>query len=82
MSIIAAVFVPLVLVYQGWTYYVFRARVIGPRNRRPPRILRPTGHPLTDMPGISPDRPMNPGNGSTEAHRTCRTATGPHLTAP
>lgn len=30
MTIVAAVIVPLVLLYQGWTYYVFRARVVGP----------------------------------------------------
>lgn len=30
MTIVAAVFVPLVLLYQGWTYYVFRARVKTP----------------------------------------------------
>ena len=27
MSIIALVFVPVVLAYQGWTYYVFRKRI-------------------------------------------------------
>lgn len=27
MSIIAAIFVPIVLIYQGWTYWVFRERV-------------------------------------------------------
>jgi cytochrome d ubiquinol oxidase subunit II len=27
MSVVAVVFVPLVLLYQGWTYYVFRHRV-------------------------------------------------------
>lgn len=27
MSIVALIFVPLVLVYEGWTYYVFRQRV-------------------------------------------------------
>ena len=27
MSIIALVFVPIVLVYQGWTYYIFRKRI-------------------------------------------------------
>jgi cytochrome d ubiquinol oxidase subunit II len=26
---VAAIFVPLVLLYQGWTYHVFRARVGG-----------------------------------------------------
>ena len=30
MTIVAAVMVPLILLYQGWTYYVFRARVVGP----------------------------------------------------
>jgi cytochrome bd ubiquinol oxidase subunit II len=28
MTIVAAVFFPLVLVYQGWTYYVFRRRLL------------------------------------------------------
>jgi cytochrome d ubiquinol oxidase subunit II len=32
MSIVALIFVPLVLLYQGWTYHVFRARVGGPRE--------------------------------------------------
>ncbi|MCX6033413.1 MAG: cytochrome d ubiquinol oxidase subunit II [Chloroflexi bacterium] len=27
MSIVAAIFVPIVLVYQGWTYWIFRKRV-------------------------------------------------------
>jgi cytochrome d ubiquinol oxidase subunit II len=27
MSIIALIFVPIVLVYQGWTYYMFRERI-------------------------------------------------------
>jgi cytochrome d ubiquinol oxidase subunit II len=27
MTIVAAIFVPLVLIYQGWTYYVFRGRI-------------------------------------------------------
>jgi len=29
MTVVAVIFVPLVILYQGWTYYVFRARVIG-----------------------------------------------------
>jgi cytochrome d ubiquinol oxidase subunit II len=29
MSVVALIFVPLVLLYQGWTYYVFRQRVTG-----------------------------------------------------
>jgi cytochrome bd ubiquinol oxidase subunit II len=27
MSVVAVIFVPLVLLYQGWTYYVFRKRI-------------------------------------------------------
>jgi len=33
MSVVALVFVPLVLLYQGWTYHVFRARVGGPSGQ-------------------------------------------------
>jgi cytochrome d ubiquinol oxidase subunit II len=32
MSVVALITVPLILVYQGWTYYVFRARVSGERS--------------------------------------------------
>jgi cytochrome d ubiquinol oxidase subunit II len=32
MSVVALIFVPLVLLYQGWTYHVFRARVGGARD--------------------------------------------------
>ena len=29
MTIVALIFVPIVLVYQGWNYWVFRARISG-----------------------------------------------------
>jgi len=29
MTIVALVFVPIVLIYQGWNYWVFRARISG-----------------------------------------------------
>ena len=32
MTVVALIFFPLVLLYQGWTYYVFRARIRGPRE--------------------------------------------------
>ena len=36
MSVVAVIFVPLVLLYQGWTYYVFRRRIGGgPIDGRP-----------------------------------------------
>jgi len=34
MTVAAAIFFPLVLLYQGWTYRVFRARVSAPASRR------------------------------------------------
>ena len=32
MSVVAVICVPIVLLYQGWTYYVFRHRVGGERE--------------------------------------------------
>jgi cytochrome d ubiquinol oxidase subunit II len=29
ITIVAAIFVPLILLYQSWTYYVFRKRLGG-----------------------------------------------------
>jgi cytochrome d ubiquinol oxidase subunit II len=36
LTVVAAIFVPLILVYQGWTYHVFRARVGGDEVEAPP----------------------------------------------
>ena len=36
MTIVTVIFFPIVLIYQGWSFHVFRARA-----RRPPR--RPSG---------------------------------------
>jgi cytochrome d ubiquinol oxidase subunit II len=30
ITVVAAVLFPVVLLYQGWSYHVFRARVTGP----------------------------------------------------
>jgi cytochrome d ubiquinol oxidase subunit II len=35
MSIVAAIFFPLILMYQSWSYYVFRRRVGPPRAAAP-----------------------------------------------
>jgi cytochrome bd ubiquinol oxidase subunit II len=40
LSVVAAIFVPLLLLYQGWTYHVFRARVGGDEVEAQP--LAPT----------------------------------------
>ena len=36
MTVVAAIFVPLLLLYQGWTYHVFRGRVGGDEVEAPP----------------------------------------------
>jgi cytochrome bd ubiquinol oxidase subunit II len=36
MSVVAAIFLPLILLYQGWTYRVFRARIGGEEPVRAP----------------------------------------------
>jgi cytochrome d ubiquinol oxidase subunit II len=41
MSVVAAIFLPLVLLYQGWTYHVFRARV-GGNEVQPQPVAPPT----------------------------------------
>ena len=35
ITIVAAIFIPLILLYQGWTYYVFRKRLSGEPVRTP-----------------------------------------------
>jgi cytochrome bd ubiquinol oxidase subunit II len=39
MSVVALITLPIVLLYQGWTYYVFRARVTGEEVRSPAELL-------------------------------------------
>jgi len=43
MSVVALIFMPLVLLYQGWTYYVFRARVTGEDVYSPAGMLEGRG---------------------------------------
>jgi cytochrome bd ubiquinol oxidase subunit II len=44
MTVVALIFTPLVLLYQGWTYYVFRARVSGEEVESPVELAqRATG---------------------------------------
>jgi cytochrome bd ubiquinol oxidase subunit II len=64
MSVVALLFFPLVLIYQGWTYHIFKRRLGGPR-------LEATG----TAPG-GPDRgdqaasaPTAPGDGPRETAR-------------
>jgi len=43
MSVVALIAMPVILVYQGWTYYVFRARVTGENVDLPEAVASPTG---------------------------------------
>ena len=48
MTVVAAIFTPLVLAYQGWSYYVFRARIKGPpAEATPPAEPTPPAAPTT-----------------------------------
>ena len=47
MSVVALIVTPLVLLYQGWTYYVFRARVTGEEVHPPTEALAPASGPPT-----------------------------------
>ncbi len=42
MSVAAVIFLPIVLLYQGWTYYVFRQRVTGPPEPTTDEAVGPT----------------------------------------
>jgi cytochrome bd ubiquinol oxidase subunit II len=53
MSVVALIFVPLVLLYQGWSYYVFRHRV----GDEP---VAPSSSPDAVAPGSGPDAPAAP----------------------
>jgi cytochrome d ubiquinol oxidase subunit II len=41
MTIVAAIFVPVILLYQGWSYHVFRARLSGPPSSEPTASPQP-----------------------------------------
>ena len=43
LTVIALIVMPIVLLYQSWSYYVFRARVSGEEIHPSEAIPRPTG---------------------------------------
>jgi hypothetical protein len=61
MSIVAIVFLPVVLVYTAWNYYVFRKR-ISSSDFTPPRLpgVRPSPDGA-DQPASGPAQPQPPG---------------------
>ena len=47
MTVVAVIFLPLVIAYQAWTYWVFRKRVIVPPQAASPDTGRPPKVPQT-----------------------------------
>src|SRR3954447_2392304 len=50
MTVVAVIFTPIVLCYQGWTYWVFRKRIAVhhiPRTQPDPTHVIPVTHPVT-----------------------------------
>jgi cytochrome d ubiquinol oxidase subunit II len=43
MTVVALIVTPIVLLYQSWTYYVFRARISGEEIHPPEALTGPTG---------------------------------------
>jgi cytochrome d ubiquinol oxidase subunit II len=52
MTVVAGIFLPLVIAYQAWTYWVFRKRVAGPP--------KPSPSPLPLVPPRAPSAPTDP----------------------
>ena len=49
MTIVALVLVPLILLYQGWSYFVFRRRIVGPPTAAPPEPPAPASGPSAPL---------------------------------
>jgi cytochrome d ubiquinol oxidase subunit II len=47
MTVVALIVLPIILVYQSWSYYVFRARVTGEEVHPPTEAL---GRPSSGSP--------------------------------
>jgi cytochrome bd ubiquinol oxidase subunit II len=57
MTIVAVIFLPIVLLYQGWSFHVFRARVGGaPTPAAPSAPIEPAG-PAPIEPAAVPQAP-------------------------
>jgi cytochrome d ubiquinol oxidase subunit II len=65
MTVVAAIFVPLVLAYQGWSFWVFRQRLVRPAARPGVSAAAPDPAASAAAPGTSPPaelhRPRRPG---------------------
>ena len=62
MTVVAAIFVPLVLAYQGWTYWVFRQRLTRPAAQPGPSFPPGWPRPRTPFDSSSPAPEPAPGS--------------------
>jgi len=62
MTVVAAIFVPLVLAYQGWTYWVFRQRLTRPAALPGPSFPPGWPRPRTPFDSSSPAPEPAPGS--------------------
>lgn len=62
MTVVAAIFFPLVLLYQAWSYRTFRPRLGAPRQDQPP-AQPPAGAPAAPGAATGPpeESPPPPG---------------------
>ena len=76
MTVVALIVTPLILLYQGWTYYVFRARITAPRcgsrAARAARGARPRGRARARP---APRAPRTAGADAARARRALGVAT-------
>lgn len=57
MTVVAVIFFPIVLLYQGWTYRVFKRRLTAPRTAVSGSSGPPDGPSPASAPGLSSDGP-------------------------
>jgi len=70
MTWVAAVLLPVVLLYQGWTYYVFRRRLGAPVSATPAAQTPATPIPATPIPPPRPAADQPAGEHRTDPGRT------------
>ena len=64
MTVVAVIFFPLVLLYQGWSFHVFRARVQAPPEPGSPSEPGPGSEP---WPARAPEPPTGPAPAAPQA---------------
>jgi hypothetical protein len=56
MTVVAVILTPIILLYEAWTYHVFRARLGREQMHQPARPARPPGGPDAGVDDARPQR--------------------------